>query len=273
MDKEMERQLKMVDLYGETLIILQDAFSQLENKIEKPVTVKLGTHDVFRYEKQSIEAAVIQKLARVISGLHASLLLLHGGYVQELGVIFRTLNEYNQDITFLCQAIQTRKITDLHRKYLNEFYQEEFDKPDNPFLSEQKRSVVPRKRVLAAIANIPENDANPSDIRELFRTVSQTYSGYIHGASVHIMDMYGGNPPHFHLSGMLNTPRITEFVKISWNYYYRGLQSALVVSDAFHERELWKELHSFKSYYEQQSGKTEWKSLEEIIKKIKTKEK
>ena len=118
----------MINLYIETLSVLQRAFARIESKIDKPAFVKRGSYHVFRYEKQSIEAAVIQKLARVISGLHASLLLLSGGFVQELGVIFRTLDEFNEDILFLCQAIRTGKVTELHRKYLDIFYQEEFDK-------------------------------------------------------------------------------------------------------------------------------------------------
>jgi hypothetical protein len=261
----------MIKLYIETLPVLQRAFARLESKIGKPAFVKRGTYHVFRYEKQSIEAAAIQKLARVISGLHASLLLLHGGFVQELGVIFRTLDEFNEDILFLCQAIRTGEVTELHRKYLDSFYQEEFNEPDNPFLSEQKRPTIPRKKIHAAIANMPENEMNPSDGKELNRTVSQAYSGYIHGASVHIMDMYGGNPPHFHLSGMLNTPRIKASIEDTWNYFYRGLISVMMVTISFHEQELLQELYSFRHYFEKQSGRTEWESPEIMIKKIKTK--
>lgn len=261
----------MIKLYFETLPVLHSAFARLESKIEKPTFIKRGTYHVFRYEKQSIEAAVIQKLARVISGLHASLILLRGGFVQELGVIFRTLDEFNEDILFLCQAIQTGEVTDLHRKYLESFYQEEFDEPDNPFLSEQKRATIPRKKIHAAIANIPENEMNPSDGKELHRTLSQAYSGYIHGASVHIMDIYGGNPPQYHLSGMLNTPRIKTSIDDAWNYFYRSLISVMMVAFSFHEQELLQELYSFRHYFEKQSGRTEWESPEKMIKKIKTK--
>lgn len=261
----------MINLYIETLSVLQRAFARIESKIDKPAFVKRGSYHVFRYEKQSIEAAVIQKLARVISGLHASLLLLSGGFVQELGVIFRTLDEFNEDILFLCQAIRTGKVTELHRKYLDIFYQEEFDKPDNPFLSEQKRATISRRKIHAAIANIPETTLNPSDGKELRRTLSQTYSGYIHGASVHIMDMYGGNPPRFHLSGMLKTPRMKESIDDAWNYFYRGLISTMMVALSFKENELFKELSSFMHYFEEQSGKTEWDTPENTIKNLKNK--
>ena len=36
------------------------------------------------------------------------------------------------------------------------------------------------------------------------------YSGYVHAASPHIMEMYGGNPARFHVRGMHGTPRQDE---------------------------------------------------------------
>lgn len=261
----------MIKLYTETLPVLQRSFALLESKIEKPAFVYRGSYKVFRYEKQSIEAAVIQKLARVISGLHATLLLLHGGFVQELGIIFRTLDEFNEDILFLCQAIRSGGLTDLHQKYLASFYQEEFDNPDNPFLSEQNRPTILRRKIHAAIANMPENELNPSDGKEIHRTISQAYSGYIHGASIHIMDMYGGNPPKYHLAGMLNTPQIKSYTLDAWNYFYRSLMSVMMVALSFREQELLKELYSFRQYFEEQSGRTEWEAPEKLIKRIKTK--
>lgn len=265
------RENEMIELYIETLPVLQRAFVQLESKIEKPVFVKRGTYHVFRYKKQSIEAAAIQKLARIISGLNASLLLLKHGFVQELGVIFRTLGEFNEDIIFLCKAMQTGEITELHQKYLNSFYKEEFNVPDNPFLSEQNRLTIPRKKIHAAVAKMSKNELNPSDAIELKRTLSQAYSGYIHGASVHIMDMCGGNPPKFYLSGMLNTPRISESIKDTWNYFYGGLISVMMVATSFNEQKLLAELYSFRAYFEKQSGRTEWEHPESMIKKVKNK--
>lgn len=259
----------MIELYVETLPILQRAFVQLESKIEKPVFVKRGTYHVFRYKKQSIEAAAIQKLARIISGLNASLLLLKHGFVQELCVIFRTLGEFNEDIIFLCKAMQSVVITELHQKYLNSFYKEEFNVPDNPFLSEQNRLTIRRKKIHAAVAKMSENELNSSDAIELKRTVSQAYSGYIHGASVHIMDMCGGNPPEFYLSGMLNTPRISESIKDTWNYFYGGLISVMMVATSFNEQKLLADLYSFRTYFEKQSGRTEWEHPESMIKKLK----
>lgn len=85
------------------------------------------------------------------------------------------------------------------------------------------------------------------------------------------MDMYGGNPPRFHLSGMLNTPRMKESIADAWNYFYRGLISTMMVALSFKENELLKELYSFRHYFEEQSGKTEWDTPENKIKNLKNK--
>jgi hypothetical protein len=59
--------------------------------------------------------------------------------------------------------------------------------------------------------------SDPSRRIELYRTISKVYSGFVHGASPHIMEMYGGDPPHFHTKGMLGTPRIEEHADDLWN--------------------------------------------------------
>ena len=141
----------MIKLLAETASTIEIAFQQIESVISPPSFVKHGEYHAFRYEKETIEAAIVQKCARLTSSLNASLVLLQSGYVQELGALFRMLDEYNEDILFLCQAFREGGITDLHEKYLTSFYQEEFDNPDNTFLSTQNRPTIPRKKIRAAL--------------------------------------------------------------------------------------------------------------------------
>ena len=58
---------------------------------------------------------------------------------------------------------------------------------------------------------------------ENFRTVGKANSGYVHVASPQTMEMYGGDPPRFHMAGMLGTPlerdHRTEYV----DYVYRSI--------------------------------------------------
>ena len=84
--------------------------------------VDLGFGEVYRYGDQSIEAAIIQKLARVVSGLDACIVLLESGFVQELGALQRILDALDEDIFFLCQPLLGVERTELHNLYLDAFY-------------------------------------------------------------------------------------------------------------------------------------------------------
>jgi hypothetical protein len=264
-------QEKMINLFIEIANVIERAFRQIENTIPPPAFVTRGSYQAFRYENETVEAAVVQKCARLVSGLNASLLLLRTGYVQELGALFRMLDEFSEDILFLCQAIRAGETTELHKKYLKLFYQEELDNPDNAFLSTQNRPTIPRKKIHAAISRIPEQELNPSDNQELHRTLSQAYSGYVHAASTHVMEMCGGNPPRFHVSGMIGTPRIAEFTKNAWDYFYRGLIAIMMVALTFKQESLLHQLYKFRSYVEEQSLRAEWEHPEALVKKMKTK--
>jgi hypothetical protein len=94
---------------------------------------------------------------------------------------------------------------------------------------------------------------------------------FVHAASTHVMDMYGGIPPKFHISGMLGTPRIQEFVENAWDYFYRGLISIMMVALSFKQDALLQRLYAFRAYVEAQSNYTEWEHPEVLIRNQKSK--
>ncbi len=244
----------MDELFQHTLSVMESAFEILERQVPKPRAMPFKDGFVFRYNEQSIHQALIQKLARVVSGLHAARYLLKKGFAQEQGALQRMLDEFQEDIIFLVYGLTIDEITDLHKKYLSFFYEEEFDMPESPVESSQKRGMIPRKKIRAYIARIEGSKLSPSDGVELSRTISKAYSGFVHGASPHIMDMYGGNPPRFHISGMLGTPKIKEHREDLWNYYYRGILSFILVAKAFGNEKLVRSLFKYRDEFESQSG-------------------
>ena len=259
----------MLTIYSAIFNRMEEDFHRLESMLDPPELVARGAYYVFRYEKQTAEAAIIQKLARVISGLHAMWVLIRVGYTQEVCALCRIVDEYNEDIIFLCHAIQNNQMTDLHREYLITFYEEELDEPDNPLLSTQKRRMIPRAKIQAAIGAMTDNPVNPGDSQLLLRSLHRAYSGYVHAASGHILEMYGGNPPRYHLSGMLGTPRVPEVVHSLWNQFYRGLGSLMFCALAFRNRPLFEELYAFRDKLERASGRTQWDDPNELIKRLK----
>jgi len=257
-------------IYEETNIFLEKCFHILEAPIPSPEPMKFGKHLVLRYKVKNLETAIIQKLARYISGLNASLVLLKTGYTQELGALFRTLDEFFEDIGFLALPIVGDiDITETHKKYLEYFFQEEFDNPDNAILSKQKRPTIPRKKIRAIIASSNSNGLNPHDGQELSRTISQAYSGYVHGASCHICEMIGEKPLKYFLSGMPSTYRQNEFTYNYWDYAYRGLLATVLVAKSLGNKDIVETTYRFIEYFEKITEDTGSGDAEKLMKKTK----
>jgi len=199
------------DLYNKTLMVLNTAFQRLELAVDAPDYVQRGSHSVFAYKDKTIGTALIQKLARVVSSLAATSVLLQSGLYQKVGVMFRILDELGEDIQFLRLGTLGDGPTQLHLDFLDAFYMEEFDKPDDPRVSSQKRPMIAREKIQAALANAPGNGINPSDEKETRRTISKAYGGYIHAASERVLEMVegytDGRRPKYRVLGMLGTPR------------------------------------------------------------------
>lgn len=244
----------MDTLFQQALSVMEDAFRALEGQMPPPRLVPFKDGFVYRYSEQSAHEALVQKLARIVSGLHAARILLEKGFVQEQGVIQRTLDEFNEDILFLCHGLGSNKLNALHQEYLSSFYEEEFDNPHDPLASTQKRAMVPRKKIRAYLARLEGIKLDPTRGVEVSRTISKAYSGFVHGASPHIMDMYGGSPPKFHIAGMIGTPRIEEHREDLWNYFYRSILSFIAVAKVFGDKRLFESLQKYRDHFEAESG-------------------
>lgn len=246
-----------MDVDFEKMLELMDAsFRDFEAAMpSKPEFVRLPFGEAFRFKEQDIHQAIIQKLARVQSCVRAAYILLKNGFVQEQAMLHRVIDETNEDILFLVYAVTNDKITSLHERYLTAFWEEEFDEAGDPIKSAQKREMIPRKKIRAYIASVEGAAIDPSRGIELGRTISKTYSGFVHGASPHIMDTYGGSPPHFHTQGMLGTPRIEEYRNDLWNYMYRSFLSHIMVAKALGAAKHVEILIKHKERFEQNAGK------------------
>ena len=200
----------MIELFRETVSNLQSAMSQIESVVDAPAFVNDPAYPRFRHEEKSQKTAIFLKGVRIVSALNASIALLERGHIQECSVLYRTIDEFLEDIVFLKPPGADEEPSEAQQKFLTEFYQEEFDTGKSPLSSTQKRHRVPRRTIYNAIAQITSAFLNTYDGRELHRTISQTMSGYVHGAYPHIMELYGGDPPHYHLEGMLGTAACLE---------------------------------------------------------------
>jgi len=241
-------------LYRQALEMMGLAFDALSGKIGDPQLQLMGDGYVYRYKEKSIYQAIIQKLARVVTGLQAISLLNKGGLLQEQAALQRTLDEFEEDIAFLCFGIIFEEITDLHREYLAAFYQEEFDDTESAIRSTQKRPMIHRKKIRAFVSKDRGAGYNQSSTIEIGRTISKAYSGYVHGASPQLMELYFGNPPRFQLSGGTDSPFYDDHLEDLLNYYYRSILSFAFAAKAFGEEALFAKVRDYSGEFAAASG-------------------
>tara|TARA_R110000782_G_scaffold206651_1_gene295212 strand:- start:258 stop:815 length:558 start_codon:yes stop_codon:yes gene_type:complete len=180
--------------------------------------------------------------------------------------MYRILDEFGEDVIFISEAIRTKQVTELQQRFIDEFFQQEFDSL-NPLLATQKRHRIPRDRIQAAIARFNHHPVNPNDAQAVSRTISKGYSGYVHGASERILEMYDGK--RYRLNGMLGTSRQIEFEDGMWDYFHRSLTALMYACLAFDEQGILDELYEFRARYEEAWGCTDWVSPEKAVTDIK----
>lgn len=244
----------MRNIFLEVITVLSNAFHRLEGQVPPPKLVQHGDGHVFRFVEQTLEQALLLKLARGVTGLKAVDALLAKGLLQEMAALCRILDELYEDISFLTAALTNDEITDLHARYLQGFWAEEFTDPTNT-LARHKKPDAPRRSQIVAythrVLNPSDNASKTSDVQQ---AISSTYSGYVHAKATQVMDMYGGDPPHFHIEGMLRTPRMTDHVHDAWNYHFRALITAIFVARAFGDAELSRVLGEYHDKFIVESG-------------------
>lgn len=193
---------------------------EIEGRFPLPKLVKIGGQPQYRYSESSVYHGAFLKAVRMISGLNACLSLLEGGYYQEIMVVLRTVDDFFSDILFILENSDENKPSETQDLFIQDFYKEEFINPKNPMENVKRRSTVPRRKIWASVAKQIGQYANPSDAQKILQVTNDAFSGYVHGAYPHIMELYGGNPPRFHVNGVFESPRIKTCInQISYHLH------------------------------------------------------
>lgn len=223
----------MDDVFDRLMAELEDCFRRLENQVPPPVKEAYKDGFILRYVEQTPQQAMLQKFARVISGLHSLRLLLNSGFLQEMGVIQRTLDDFDEDILYVMLAIANDDMTDHHKKYLEYHWMEE-RREENV-----NRGQVARKHIRAYVAKYLGED--PSSMISAGRKIYKGYSGFVHGNGETIIDMCMTDPPRYFLSGMLESPLYPDHQADLWNYMYRGMVASTFMARLFDDEALWND--------------------------------
>jgi hypothetical protein len=226
-------------LFQRVLEALENTFRQIEAKVPLPVRKPWAGSFVFRYEERTIQQAIVQKLARMISGLHAIEALLERGLFQEQGMVQRAVAEIEEDVWFLSIAVIHEEITERHSQFLDYFYAEEFADPSDIVGSHESRGMLKREKIREYIHKKGLSEKDAARAKAIDKVLTKAYSGFVHAASPHIMDMYGGVPPRADVSGAFKKFRYAGQQRDAVNYFYRGVQTMALAAQAFQDDQLY----------------------------------
>ena len=199
---------------------------------------------MFRYKEQTAKQALILKMAHSISSLHAAILLLEAGYVQEVGVLQRVIDDSQEEIMFLGLALVEGSMESVHEKYLESLFLDDFENVDDPMSAlEKKRSFVSRKDIRDAIERLATRQAERAGKEvpgnpDVAQVIGRMYSGFVHGVAPQILEMYGGTPPRYHLRGMAGTPLVESHERDLWNQFYRVSLGIRIIAIVFSDAEI-----------------------------------
>lgn len=228
----------MIKPFKDIVDHLTATFRLLEEQVPPPVKVDCEEGFKIRYEEQDLRQALLLKFARYISGLQAIDLLLSEGFCQEVGVIQRTLDDIEEDVAFLSIGRCTGEWTERHELYLEHFWSEE---PGVGMVSRDK---------IRAFVHRAGGSEDPSTGISAARTIFKGYSGFVHAGATAAIDMWGLEPPHFHLSGMKCDPLYGDHLQDAWNPFYRGLTTACFIAQAFGDEQIAEESIAYLKAFE-----------------------
>jgi hypothetical protein len=216
-------------LYLHVLEVMEHSFLLLEARVPKPVRVCKDGGFVFRYQERTAEQAIVQRLVRIITGLKAALLLHQNGLIQEVGMVQRALDEFTTDIQFLNLCVTSGEPSEHFQRFLSAFFDDTFESSSGGTIAGARRpDQIRRKQINAYVARMEAKAMGKplsNQEAEAANHLGAAYSGFVHGASHIVFDIYGGWPPHYHIEGAQRTPMAVSVRNDLWNYFFRGLVS------------------------------------------------
>jgi hypothetical protein len=230
---------RLLEIVAEAVSGIDACVQALASSFPLPARTVVNETLVFRHQRKDDLLLSYLKLVKIASHHNAALVLILAGYPQEVYALCRMIDEACEDIGFMATPLDNGKPSSHQLRFIAEFYQEEFSGAD--FVeSQQERDRVPRKKVRAGGSRIGGEieGLDPAAHLKNVGALAGTFSGFVHGAYVHLMELFGGNPPRFHTRGMLGTPRMQECLGNHVNHLYRSLLAVELVGQRTYREDI-----------------------------------
>lgn len=238
----------------EQILVLQAAVDELldaiHRKYPRPNLFNIGGSPRSRYPWPRPQHARLLKAVRVISALHAVETLLADGFTAESAVLFRTVDDFLEDIGFL-RPDEDGNLTQRQQEFLDQYFDED-DRPIEERVQDPRSSpYVPRQKIRAheaqAIADIV-GDGDPHTMVAMSRVVDDDFSDAVHGGYASTMDLFCGptrEEAAFHMSGMAGKGKevkLPAYVAHLAIYVDRGFNVIAILAHDLGRRDIFEEL-------------------------------
>ncbi len=208
----METTLRLFQNKIDQFAAVVDCFA---DSVEPPHMHSSGPlHQGFRYAKPTAKHFCLIKVARLVSGLNAAMVLAGQGYNQEMCVLMRTVIECTTHIEFVLSGLENGELKPQQQKYLNTFFDDFERNSSDDFKKPSVRQEKVHKEISQYLDAINGEVFKGRSSADMMWSVYANFSNYVHARYPEAMDLFGGEPAHFHTKGMLDTPKDNESLEI-----------------------------------------------------------
>ena len=198
-----------------------------------------------RLSKENRVDACILKAGCIVTNLRGTSILVDAGWVHEAGTLFRQANELQDDIWFLLENPLSEPDTNQQRKFLESFFSELVDDPEDVSGTVVDQSRVSRSKVHSGTARLLASkgagdfSTNQVHLSALFKL----YSAYSHASYPTLMDgLFQEQTGSFTIApkqGRLQTASKQNFQQM----LIGGVMAIAFLADRLEMQELFLRLH------------------------------
>lgn len=160
----------------------------------------------------------------------------------------------------------------LKKEYLDNFFHEEYDNPYSAFLSTQKRKTISRQKIQAIFAKSISEICNKSDAQKNLRTLTKTYGGYVHGSSVHIIEMMNKNAQgklEYQFFGLPHSTATIDMRDHFESFIYNGICSLIIISACVGFGKIQQSASDLKTFFECKTDVLGEETPDQLLKRMK----
>jgi len=231
--------------------VLASSVMRFASQIGKPLYAEEDGHPRFQFLQKDAKTIELLMAVRIVSGLNASQTLLDCGFINEIGVLLRTIYDFLLTISFLEDGLNAPKQTEHFKRFVEQYFSERI-RSWQDFLKQQPYLPFRKKRAAEAREMAPA--ADPARVTKMLEAEEKCLSGYVHGHYGAVMELYrGATKPQgegFLVKGVPeDCPHIVTWFGQIAMYTYRSLLLFIYVAKrlglADVAQELWREARRF----------------------------